>query len=173
MIDIHAIIAHAVGTLDAIPPSLSQYGSIALFALLAIGIIGLPIPDETLMISVGFLVAKGKFSLPGAIFASYAGSICGMSVSYMIGRTAGSYLIKKYGHWFGITVATTDKARRWFRRIEEWALFFGYFIPGVRHLTGYIAGTMGLHFKLFALFAYSGAIIWASFFLIIGYMLGC
>ncbi len=42
----------------------------------------------------------------------------------------------------------------------------------MRHLTGYVAGMAGLQFKLFALFAYVGAIIWASLLLTLGYFFG-
>jgi len=166
---IHAAIHQAA---HAIPPELLHYGSLALFVLLAIGIIGLPIPDETLMVSAGFLVAKGKLYMIPTIIAAYAGGICGISGSYWIGCTAGHFLVKRYGHWFGISMHTTDRTRRWFRYLGEWALFFGYFIPGVRHFTGYVAGTMELDFKTFALFAYSGAIVWASLFLSLGYFFG-
>ncbi|WP_010597172.1 DedA family protein [Rickettsiella massiliensis] len=43
------------------------------------------------------------------------------------------------------------------------------FIPGVRHLTGYVAGALKLEYRLFALYAYSGGIVWASVFMTLGY----
>jgi undecaprenyl-diphosphatase len=48
----------------------------------------------------------------------------------------------------------------------------GYFIPGVRHLTGYVAGASELSFSNFALFAYTGAFCWAATFITLGYFLG-
>jgi undecaprenyl-diphosphatase len=48
----------------------------------------------------------------------------------------------------------------------------GYFIPGVRHLTGYVAGASELSFPNFALFAYLGAFCWAAVFITLGYFLG-
>jgi membrane protein DedA with SNARE-associated domain len=48
----------------------------------------------------------------------------------------------------------------------------GYFIPGVRHLTGYVAGASELGFVNFALFAYTGAFVWAATFITLGYFLG-
>jgi undecaprenyl-diphosphatase len=48
----------------------------------------------------------------------------------------------------------------------------GYFIPGVRHLTGYVAGASELTFSNFALFAYTGAFCWAAVFITLGYVLG-
>jgi membrane protein DedA with SNARE-associated domain len=51
-------------------------------------------------------------------------------------------------------------------------LTFGYFVPGVRHLTAYAAGVSYVQPRIFALFAYLGALLWASTFLSIGYFLG-
>jgi membrane protein DedA with SNARE-associated domain len=60
----------------------------------------------------------------------------------------------------------------WFERRGRWTLLIGYFIPGVRHLTGYVAGASELSFSNFALFAYTGAFCWALIFITLGYMLG-
>lgn len=155
--------------LDALVAWLLQYKSMALFFLLALGIVGLPIPDETLMTFAGALVAKGHLEMVPTIIAAYAGSLFGISLSYFIGRTAGSYLVKKYGSRFGLTQDRIDRVHRWFEKIGKWTLLVGYFIPGVRHLTGYVAGTTELSFFQFAVFAYLGALLWCSLFLALGY----
>ena len=76
-----------------------QYGYGALFALLVAGIVGLPVPDETLLTLAGFLVYKGKFELIPMLLAGFLGSACGITVSYLIGRTAGIYTIHKFGRF--------------------------------------------------------------------------
>lgn len=154
---------------SAILLELLQYGYLALFVLLAMGIVGLPIPDETLLALSGVLVAKGKLMLVPTLLVAYCGGMCGISLSYVIGRTAGYYLIKKYGRWIGITEPRLQYAHNWFERFGKWTLFIGYFVPGVRHLTGYAAGATKLDYKYFAIFAYSGAVCWASLFFTLGY----
>ncbi len=151
---------------------LTQYGSFALFVLLALGIFALPIPDETLMIFAGILIAHDKLSPSGAIIAAIAGAAGGITISYTIGRTAGVFLIRKYGRWLRITEAKMQYVHVWFERIGRWSLLVGYFVPGIRHLTGYAAGITRLEYRQFALFSYSGATLWACIFLSIGYFLG-
>jgi membrane protein DedA with SNARE-associated domain len=151
---------------------LNNYGSIALFVLLAMGIIALPVPEETLMVIAGILMSNGNLRIAPTIIAACCGSICGISVSYLIGKTAGHYLFSKYGRWFGITETRLNKAHEWFQKFGKWALFIGYFIPGVRHFTGLSAGTTKLDFQQFAIFAYTGACLWVSLFLSIGYYFG-
>lgn len=151
---------------------LLNYGSFILFVMLSLGILALPIPEETLMVMAGILMHQGKLNIPLTVFFAYAGTICGISTSYLVGRTAGSFLTKKYGRWVGITEERLEKAHQWFERLGKWLLCIGYFIPGVRHLTGLSAGTTYMKFSHFALYAYSGAIFWVTLFLSLGYFLG-
>jgi membrane protein DedA with SNARE-associated domain len=151
---------------------LLQYGSIALFVLLALGIFALPIPDETLMVFAGFLMAHGKLAIIPSVIASWLGACVGITLSYVIGRTFGLYLIKKYGHWVRLSESKMMKVHNWFEKTGRWTLLIGYFIPGVRHLTGYAAGISKLEYPKFALFSYVGACLWVIIFLSLGYFLG-
>lgn len=151
---------------------LLEYGSIALFFLLALGIVALPIPDETLMVISGVLIHQGHLYAIPTLIAAYAGSMCGITLSYVLGRTAGHFIITRYGKWIGITAQNLQKAHDWYEYLGKWTLTFGYFIPGVRHVTGIFAGTTELEYSKFALFAYTGAFIWATIFLSIGYFFG-
>nr|ALS90989.1 iron permease FTR1 family [uncultured bacterium] len=158
------------------PESMAQwllhYGSFSLFILLALGVVALPIPDETLMVVAGILMKKGDLVIPSTLAASYLGSMAGITLSYLIGRTAGSSFLHRYGSRFGLTEEKLTRVHNWFEHYGKWTLTFGYFIPGIRHLTGFAAGSSELEFPRFALYAYLGAAIWATCFLSIGYFLG-
>ncbi|MBA3720930.1 MAG: DedA family protein [Parachlamydiaceae bacterium] len=151
---------------------LLNYGSFTLFVLLTLGIIILPIPEETLLVLSGTLIASGKLNLPATIIAACAGSICGISLSYILGKTVGTFFITKYGYWLGIREHHLQKAHNWFEHYGKWTLFFGYFIPGIRHFTGVSAGITNLELQEFFLYAYTGAVIWVATFLSIGYFFG-
>ncbi|MEI9971628.1 MAG: DedA family protein [Ignavibacteriota bacterium] len=144
---------------------ITQYGYLAIFLLLVLGIVGLPVPDETLLTFTGFLVYKGNFSLPLAFGAALAGSLCGITISYALGRTFGMKLVHRYGRYFHITEKHIEKAHAWFGRVGHWGLTFGYFIPGVRHISAYAAGMSAVEPPQFALFAYSGGCLWVSVFI--------
>lgn len=152
-----------------IMPWLTQYGSFALLVLLALGIFGLPIPDETILVTTGVLIARGHLSPITALPAVYFGAMIGITLSYIVGYAIGRTAILKFGRLLHITPERMEKAHYWFERIGKWFLLFGYYIPGVRHLSGIVAGTTYLKFWEFALFAYTGAVIWVSTFLGIGY----
>jgi len=151
---------------------ISQYGYFAIFFLLVFGIIGLPIPDETLLTFSGYLIYKGNLHLPLAFACALAGSACGITISYQLGRLLGHRVLLRYGKYLHLTEERLAMAHAWFARIGHWALTVGYFIPGVRHLTAYAAGISDVAPHQFAVFAYSGAVLWVSTFLSLGYLLG-
>ncbi len=150
---------------------LTQYGGLALFVLLILGILALPIPEETLMVVAGVLIKNGTLTVYPTLLAAYAGSMCGITLSYLLGKTAGAYLIERFGEkwWIG---KHFQQAQQWFDRFGKWALFIGYFIPGVRHFTGFSAGMVKMTYRKFSIFAYGGAVVWVSLFISIGYFFG-
>ncbi|MGO8943940.1 MAG: DedA family protein [Syntrophobacteraceae bacterium] len=148
------------------------YGYEGIFFLLMFGIIGVPIPDEVLLTFSGYLVFKGQLALAPTIASAFLGSICGVSVSYGIGRTGGSFLVRKYGSRLHVTQEKIDRVHEWLEHTGKWGLFIGYFIPGVRHLTALVAGTSRLRYPVFAAYAYAGGLFWSSTFISTGFFLG-
>ncbi len=136
------------------------------------GIIGLPIPDETLMTFSGYLVFKGQLHIAPTIASAFLGSTCGITVSYLLGRSGGYALILRYGHWVHITQEKIDRVHEWLEHRGRWGLFIGYFIPGVRHLTALVAGTTRMRYSVFATFAYAGGLVWSTSFITAGFFLG-
>lgn len=148
-----------------------QYGYLGLFSSLVLGIVGIPLPDEGLLTFAGYLVYKGHLRLSLTIASAFLGSVCGISLSYFLGRTVGLYLLERYAR----NLMPSQKMKQvhdWFERFGKWGLLLGYFVPGIRHLTALAAGASRLELPVFALFAYSGALIWSASFIALGYTLG-
>jgi len=158
--------------LETIPHFLSHYGYLGVFFLLMVGIVGLPIPDELVLMFAGYLIFKGYFHpLPTAATA-ILGTYCGITVSYSLGRSAGFYVLQKYGDYFHVSQERLARTQAWFHRIGKWAIFFGYFIMGVRHLTALTAGASRVQYRVFAVFAYTGGLFWSLSYICLGYYLG-
>ena len=152
---------------------MATYGYLAIFSLLVLGIVGLPVPDEFLLTSCGFLAYQGHLSLAPTLIAGFLGAACGISCSYTLGRTLGwTVLHSRLGRVLHITEARIQLIHDWFNRIGHWALVIGYFVPGVRHFTAVVAGTSRLELRSFALYAYGGALFWVCTFVFLGYHFG-
>ncbi len=158
--------------MDLIISWISQYGYAAIFCLLMLGIAGLPIPDETVLVFAGYLISQGHLRADAAVAAAFTGSVCGISLSYVIGRTLGLGFVHKYGNYIRVTPARLETVHKWFNRIGHWTLFVGYYIAGVRHFTALVAGASGLEYRSFAVYAYTGAFTWVCMFLVLGYYFG-
>ncbi len=146
-----------------------MYGPGMLFAAQMFGIFGVPIPDELLLTIAGALVREGKLNGFWTAVAAVSGCLCGVTLSYTLGRTVGITALRRIVR---VPDSAFDRAQRWFHRIGRWLLTFGYFIPGVRHCTAIAAGSAPLSYREFALFCYSGGVLWCAVFLSLGYITG-
>ena len=146
---------------------IAQYGYPAIFFLLVGGIVGLPIPDQLLLIVSGYLVLTKSLSMGPTLVAAVLGSIVGITLSYALGRASGSYVSR-----LPFAANRLPNARKWFERYGAWTLVFGYFIPGVRNLIGFTSGMMKVKVRYFAPYAYAGAILSSVTCISAGYFLG-
>lgn len=81
----------------------------------------------------------------------------GITVTYWIGKAGGYKLIEKYGKYIHLGPERYKKTAAWFERSGSKLLVFAYFIPGIRHFTGYISGISRMPFRKFIIPAYIGA----------------
>jgi membrane protein DedA with SNARE-associated domain len=80
--------------------------------------------------------------------------------------------VHRFGKYLHVTEERLEPVHRWFDRSGSWALFFGYYIPGVRHFTALVAGTSKVSVRHFLAYAWSGGLLWISTFMLLGYWLG-
>lgn len=151
---------------------ISQYGYMAIFILLTLGIVGIPLPDEVLLTYLGYVTSIGKIHFTLTLASAFAGAVCGISISYLLGIKLGEPFLRKYGSKFFIKEKAIFRTNTLFNKYGSLMLFICYFIPGVRHVAAYLAGITRFPFKRFATFAYTGAFVWVITFLVLGNRLG-
>lgn len=151
---------------------LSQYGYIVLFASLGLELIALPLPGEVLMSYTGYLVFKGQLGWGTSIIVAFLGAATGVTISYGIGYKLGPPFFKGYGHYVHLGPENLEKVSRWFAKFGNNLLVVAYFIPGVRHISGYFSGLNKLPFRTFALRSYLGAFLYVSTFITLGKVMG-
>lgn len=150
---------------------LMKYGYVGIFLALALGVVGLPIPDELLMTYVGYAVSRGVLQMPFALLSAFLGATAGISISYFIGLKWGLPLLLKVGPYLHITPKKIGSTQKLFAKYGSYLLFAGYFLPGMRHIAAYLAGMAFMDFRRFAVFAYTGALLWSLAFLLLGHAL--
>lgn len=150
----------------------NNYGYIVLFIALLLEIIAFPLPGEALMTYCGYVVYQGKMSWIISIVIATLGVCSGVTLSYYIGRTLGIAFFEKYGHYVHMDKKRMDTLSIWFEKYGNRLLLVAYFIPGVRHITGYFSGITEVSSKKFHINAYIGALIWTTVFISSGRILG-
>ncbi|MGX9134125.1 VTT domain-containing protein [Rummeliibacillus sp. JY-2-4R] len=151
---------------------IEHYGYIILFLSLMLELIALPMPGEFLMGYAGVLVYQGKLNWILSMLIAGLGSSAGMTLSYWIGYKLGSPFFHKYGHRIHMGPDRIEKLSNWFGRFGNKLILIAFYIPGVRHFTGYFSGITRISFRAYAIFAYIGAFIWTGTFITLGKVLG-
>lgn len=151
---------------------IARYGYVAIFVLLMLGIVGLPVPDETLLLFVGYLSFNGTLRLEPALVTAFLGSACGISLSYALGRFLGLRAVSQWAPRLHIRPEHLATTYQWVGRWGKFALLIAYFIPGVRHVVALVVGASLLPLTVFARFAYTGALLWSGTFIGFGYVAG-
>jgi membrane protein DedA with SNARE-associated domain len=142
---------------------LVQYGYLAVFALVAIESVGVPLPGESMLIvAAAYAGAVGKISILAVVAVAAAGAIIGDNVGYTVGRFGGWRLLRRYGHYVRITERKLKLGRYLFIRHGGKVVFFGRFVGILRTYSAALAGANHMRFRQFFAFNASGGIVWAA-----------
>ncbi|WP_236013608.1 DedA family protein [Paenibacillus glycanilyticus] len=156
---------------DYLVSVIDQFGYVSLFLVLCLGLIGLPVPNEVVVMTGGAFVASGLLSPVPAYLMVFLGICSAMSFNYSIGRFAGS----KVFDWF-MRKKNMDKfihqAQNMSEKYGGFALSIGLVLPVLRHVMPFVGGTNKMTFRRFALFAYPSAFVWTLIYFILGTFVG-
>lgn len=159
--------------LEIVEQLFAHYGYLVLLVGLPLDAIALPIPPgNTTLTYTGYLSYKGVLQWLPAIGAAVMGSVLGMTATYLIGYKLGSPLIERYGKWLSLKPELIEKTRTAYQKYGNNLLLISYFMPGIRQFIGYFVGILRIPYRTFAIYAYTGSILWVVSFFAIGYVFG-
>ena len=121
--------------------------------LLACGL-GIPLPEDISLIFGGFLVFEQQAALSLMMLTGYLGIIVGDSMIFYFGRRIGSKVGARPGGFFSRIVTPQKRARveGLFKRHGEKIVMIARFLPGVRAVTYFTAGSVGMRYSHFVFF---------------------
>ena len=141
---------------------LSTYGYAAVFLIVGAESIGIPVPGETtLTLAAIYAGTTHGLNITGVIIAAAAGAIVGDNIGYLIGRSGGYRLLRRYGHYVRVNEHRVKIGRYLFDRHGGKVVFFGRFVAVLRTYAAFLAGTMKMHWRRFLVFNAAGGIVWA------------
>ncbi|MCA1826549.1 MAG: DedA family protein [Myxococcales bacterium] len=129
--------------------------------------LGVPLPEDVPLITGGYLVARTG-SLPLMIFTGLAGILIGDTLIFRAGQTYGEKLLDtRLGrHIPGERVQRTIHL---FEKHGAKFILVARFVPGLRAVTYFVAGTTGVPYWKFILFDGMAACVSAPAWVILGW----
>ncbi|MEF3307026.1 DedA family protein [Paenibacillus sp. GYB003] len=149
-----------------------QYGYYLLFFGLFAESLALPFPGELAMALSGHSAYLGTSSLPLDMLSSYTGAVIGTVLTYTLGRRLGTPFFETYGKYVFLSRERIDKLAAWFGKYGNKLILVSYFVPGLRHFTGYVSGILNVRRGAFLLYTHLGALVWVIFYVSIGRIFG-
>jgi len=141
--------------------TISSWGYVGVFILMALESALMPIPSEIIMPFSGYLAFLGKFSLWQVVWWGTIGNLIGSVAAYFIGVYGGRPLVEKYGKYILISGDDLDLAEKWFKKYGVASIFFSRLLPVVRTFISLPAGIARMPFLKFCLYTFLGSLPWS------------
>jgi membrane protein DedA with SNARE-associated domain len=153
---------------------LNQYSYAAVFVLVGLESLGIPLPGETILIAAGtYAGSRGHpLSVWGIFAVAASAAIIGDNIGFWIGDKGGYRLLRKYGHYIRADETKIKIGRYIFDRQGGKVVFFGRFVSVLRTYAAFLAGTLRMPWRKFLPWNASGGIVWAAIYTFVSYQVG-
>ena len=146
------------------------HGYALLFAWVLADQLGVPVPVFPVLLGAGALAGAGQFDLATAIPLAALASLLGGFLWYEIGRRRGGVVLRCLCRLSLKPDACVRRTEDIFVRHGRTTLVWARFVPGLSAIVSPLAGIFALSRLHFLLFSALGALLWASSFLLLGYL---
>jgi membrane protein DedA with SNARE-associated domain len=160
--------------MESVARLLDVYGLLAIFAVMLIKEIGVPvpIPSDLIMLAAASQAASGKYAVWVAFGVILLAMVGGAWVQYLLARKLGRSFLYRFGRYIGLTQDRLDRAASAVRQGGAVTVGVSLVTPGIRIATVPACGLAELPMRSFlpGLMAGSGTFLALHF--VIGYVGG-
>ncbi len=158
-------------SLDGIFAFIDQFGYWALFLSFYVCLLGLPIPNEILVMSGGFLSTTTYLNPILTFVIVFFTVILNATILFFLGKTFGNRLIELLKKRKGLGRKLV-RSSVLIQRYGPYAAALCYLLPVMRHFIPFLMGTYSISYRKFALYSYSSALVWTLILYLIGMFFG-
>ncbi len=133
--------------------------------------LGFVTPGELAVAAGGILASRNQVELGVLVAVVVTGTMAGNATGYMIGRRWGAGILdwKPLQRALGPAI---EKTRTFMDRRGEWAIVLGRLTTPTRIVVPFLAGVSRLSYRRYVLFDLPATILWASAWILLGFVLG-
>ena len=132
--------------------------------------VGLIAPGETTVIVGGVIAGQGEVEIIPMIGLVWVACVLGDTASFFLGRRLGRDFLLKHGPRMKIDEERLERVEDYFERHGGKTILIGRFIGLVRAVSPFVAGSSGLAFRRFFPYSVIGCGLWATLFLLLGFI---
>jgi len=150
------------------------YGLLFLIIFCETGLVVTPfLPGDSLLFLAGTLAASASTGLnPHYLFLLLiVAAITGDAVNYAVGHFFGEKLFSNPDSKI-FRQSHLQKTQVFYEKYGGKTIIIARFIPIVRTLAPFVAGMATMHYRRFALYNVTGALLWVGLFIYAGYLVG-
>ena len=148
----------------------TEYGYWAVFGILILCGLGLPVPEDISLVAGGIISAIGDTDVNIMFVVGMAGVLIGDLIIFIIGRYYGQNALTNKFISRVLTPDRFEKVQEKFEKYGRWVIFTGRFMPGLRMPIYFTAGmTKKVGLPLFFFMDFSAAIISVPIWVYLGY----
>jgi len=140
----------------------ANVGYAAVFALIAVETMGIPVPGETALIGAALLAHDGQMDIVWLVVLAAAAAIIGDNVGFAIGRKGGRKLFARPGPFHHHRMKVLEHGEPFFARHGPKAVFLGRWVSGLRIASAWLAGMNKMDWPTFLFWNALGGIAWAA-----------
>lgn len=161
--------------LEFLIPYIQQFGYPTLFVITFLetsAFLGLVAPGETVIVLCGFYAYRGVLDPWVVGLIAIVGAILGDQVGYLLGRTYGHGLIRRFGKYFFFSEKRVVATERYYHKHGGKTVFLGRFMSILRSFGPVVAGISRMRYRTFVSWSVASCIVWGITFTLIGYFFG-
>ena len=149
-----------------------HWGYLGIVLAVVLGNMGVPIPEESVLMLAGYGASRGILKLPLVLIVGIISAVAGDNLGYWAGRRYGRRAIERFGHLAFVSPARLEKITTFMARYGALAIFGARFIVGLRSLAGPLAGATGVRPLTFVTANVLGALVYVPYAVGVGYGIG-
>jgi membrane-associated protein len=150
----------------------ANVGYVAVFALIAVETMGIPVPAETALIAAALLAHDHQMDVATLTVIAATAAILGDNVGFAIGRRYGRRLFLAKGPLVAHRAKVLEHGEPFFAKHGPKAVFLGRWVAGLRIASAWLAGMNNMAWPTFLFWNALGGICWAVSVVLSVYFLG-
>jgi len=150
---------------------LAHDGYGAIFIVLFLNNLGIPLPGTTMLLAAGYLVGTGNLTWWGTAATAVAACFLGTASGYVIGLRYGVPLLEKI-KWLRVSHQRLRHMQHFFKRYGAKGVFFARFVSILHPVIGLLSGIGKTPLKPFLFYNFIGSVGYVALYTLAGKFLG-